>query len=90
VAQDLAVDGGRGERQEVAAAQLEPVDGVHQPDCGDLSEIVEILAPVGVAARDGLCHGRVAGDDRPARCACHRGSPERRPASSTSSGVRCS
>ena len=51
---DLALDGGDGDRPQIAAAGgLEAVDGLDQADGADLHEVVDGLASACIAA----CHG---------------------------------
>src|SRR5260370_29761661 len=52
---DLPDDGRRGVGGELdAAAEIEPVDGLDQPDRGHLGQVVEPLAPVPEPARQVL------------------------------------
>ena len=68
VALDLADDVGRRVGGELdAAAQVEAVDGLDEPDGADLDEVVEVLAARGVAARERAHQRQVHGDELLAR-----------------------
>ena len=70
VALDLADDVGRRVGGELdAAAEVEAVDGLDEPDGADLDEIVEVLAARGVAARERAHQRQVHGDELLARLA---------------------
>jgi hypothetical protein len=61
VALDLAEDGRRRVRREAhLAREVEALDRLHDPDAGDLDEVVERLAAAGVAARQGRASGSIS------------------------------
>jgi hypothetical protein len=63
VALDLAADRGDGEGQEVhTPAGVEAVDGVDQPERGDLLEVLGVLPAVAVLAGDVAGDRQVTGD----------------------------
>ena len=64
VVADLALDGGHGDRAQIAAARgLEAVDGLDQADGADLHEVVDGLASACVAARHGAHETHVLLDE---------------------------
>ena len=64
VVADLALDGGDGNRPQVAAARgLEAVDGLDEADGADLHEVVDGLASACVAARYGAHETHVLLDE---------------------------
>jgi hypothetical protein len=68
VALDLAGDGRHGEGRELhLAIEIEAVDGLQQPDRGDLLEVVERLALVRVAPREAARQGKHPGHELLAR-----------------------
>ena len=59
VALDLAEHGRRRVGREAhLAREVEALDGLHDPDAGDLHEVVERLAAAGVAAGERACEGQ--------------------------------
>jgi hypothetical protein len=66
VSAHFAGDARYRERQEVVSTvRIEPVDRVNQPDAGDLLEVLQWFASVGVASRNVPGDGRVAHDEPP-------------------------